>query len=136
MPKQYHDLPSHHQLRTNMPFSGLLHSQNLTPCYGNWDQRMQPPPSSHQVPTSYGFFLPPSTFGAGPSHFYGGFSGPQFSSCGGGPSQIFGTSSMTPPRAYRGSSCSQQYYRPEILFHASDEGSQFVEVEETDDESE
>jgi len=43
---------------------------------------------------------------------------------------------MTPPSAYRGPSSSQQYYRPEIIFHVSDEGSQSVEVEETDDEIE
>jgi len=43
---------------------------------------------------------------------------------------------MTPPSAYRGPSSSQKYYRPEISFHASDEGSQYVEVEETDDEIE
>jgi len=49
---------------------------------------------------------------------------------------MFGTSSMTPPSAYRGPSSSQQYYRPEIIFHVSDEGSQSVEVEETDDEIE
>jgi len=49
---------------------------------------------------------------------------------------MFGTSSLTPPSAYRGPSSSQQYYRSEIPFNVSEEGSQSVEVEDTDDESE
>jgi len=136
MPEQYQNSSSHQQLRPDRPFSGLLHSQNLTPGFGNWDQRMHPSSSSQQVPTSYGFLPPPSNFEAGPSQYYGGTSGPQFSSYGGVPSQIFGTSSLTPPSAYQGPSSSQQYYRPEIPFNVSEEGSQFVEVEDTDDESE
>ena len=102
----------------------------------NWDQRMQPPSSSHQFPTSYGFSHHRQPFEVGPSQFYGGSSAPQFSSYGGGSSQMFGTSSLTPPSTYSGSSSSQQYYRPKIQFHISDEGSQSVEVEEIDDESE
>jgi len=43
---------------------------------------------------------------------------------------------MIPPSSYRGPSSSQQYYRPEIPFHASDKGSRSVEVKETNDESE
>ena len=136
MPEQYQNPPSHQQLRPDRPFSGLLQSQNLTPSFGNWDQRMHPPSSSQQVPTSYGLFPPPSNFGVGPSQYYGGSSGPQFSSYGGVPSQMFGTSSLTPPSAYWGPSSSQQYYRPEIPFNVSEEGSQSVEVEDTDDKSE
>jgi len=48
---------------------------------------------------------------------------------------MFGTSSLTPPSVYRGSSSSQQYYRLEIPFHVLDEGSQSVEAQETNEES-
>jgi len=61
---------------------------------------------------------------------------PQFSSFGGPPSQMFETSTRTPPLAYWGPSSSQQYYRSKRPFHYSRDASQSVEVEETDDESE
>jgi len=49
---------------------------------------------------------------------------------------MFGTSALTPPSAYRGALSSQPYYTPEIPFNVSEGGSESVEVEDTDDESE
>ena len=103
------------------PFSCFLHSQNRTPGFGNRVQKLQPLSSFHQVPTSYGFCPPPSTFDVGPSKF---MVVPQchiHTSYGGAPSQMFGTSTMT---------------RLEMPFHCFDEASQSVKVEETDEESE
>jgi len=54
---------------------------------------------------------------------YGDSFVPQFSNFGGAPSLMFGTSTRTPPSAYRGPSSSQQYYRSEMSFHDSDEAS-------------
>jgi len=136
MPEPYHDSPSHHQQHMDTPFLAsfthkiqlLVMETGTTEC--NLQHRLIVNAGSHFVL----FFPPPSTFGASPSHFYGGSSGPQFSSYGGAPFQIFGTSTMTPSSAYRRPSSSQQDYRLEIPFHASHEGSQSVEMEETDDE--
>jgi len=57
-------------------FFAFLHSQNQHPGYGNWEQSLPPQSSSHQVPSSHGFFLPPTTFRAGISPMCGGSSMP------------------------------------------------------------
>ena len=70
-----------------------------------------------------------------PSQMYGGSSMAQFLSFSGTPSQMFETSTRTPPSEYSGPSSSQQYYQPKMPFYGSKDVSQSVEVEETDEES-